>query len=152
MKFSTGMVEAQANAGGMKSTLDSGIIYIYSGSQPTDADNAATGTLLALITLNGDAFTHGSPANGLVFENPGGGVCRKPAAAVWRGVGIAAGQAAWFRFSGNALDNQGSSTTLPRIDGTIGTSGADLIVSTRSVAVGVPLSVDVFAVTFPKSA
>lgn len=151
MKFSTGFVEGLANGDGMKSMLNNGVIYIYSGSQPTSADNAATGTLLALVTLDGGAFTHGSATNGLVLENPGGGVCQKPAAATWKGTGLEEGQAAWFRFSGNSLDSQGASTTLPRIDGTVGTTGADLVGSTRSIKVGVPFSVDIFAITFPKS-
>lgn len=42
---------------GVRELLRDGRIYIYSGSQPANADTAPTGTLLATFTLSGGTFT-----------------------------------------------------------------------------------------------
>lgn len=151
VRFSTGLRDGMLNATGIKEALADGVIRIYSGSQPTSADSATTGTLLLEITVNGGAFAHGSPTNGLEFDAPTAGVLPKAAAETWQGNGIAAGTAGWFRFVGNATDNGGSSTTLPRIDGSVGKSGADLNLSNITIAVGAPTTIDVFQITLNES-
>lgn len=149
VKLSTGLRNNLAGALGFKATFDNGVIDIYSGPQPLTADAAAAGTLLGTVTLNGGAFTSGQASNGLVFDPAVGGVIAKPAAANWKFTGIAAGTAGWFRLRGNAADNGGASTALPRMDGSIGSTGADLNLSNINVAVGAPNSIDVFQFAFP---
>lgn len=132
---------------GFAATFANGIIEIRTGTQPATADAAATGTLLGTITLNSGAFVAGSPTNGLTFAAAAGGAVSK--SGVWSFSGIAAGTAGWFRLKGNALDNDALSTTLPRLDGSIATSGADLNLSNISIAIGAPNTCDSFVWTQP---
>ena len=53
---------------------------------------------------------------------------------------LATGVAGWFRIYEATDTPSGASTTLARLDGTIGTSGADLNLSTVNLVAGVPLS------------
>ncbi len=149
VKLSTGLRNAMAGLTGFGTTFEDGVIYVYSGSQPANADAAVTGTLLGKFTKDGAAFAFGSPTNGLQFDAPVAGVVSKAAADEWRMTGIAAGTAGWFRLMGNAADALGVSTALPRMDGSIGTSGADLNLSNIAIAVGVPVTCDVFTFTIP---
>jgi len=55
------------NAGGsLKSALDGGKILVYSGTQPTNADDAVSGTLLCTYTKSGGAHTVEVRATGSV--------------------------------------------------------------------------------------
>lgn len=146
LKFSTGLKNQMLNAirGAVDATysLEHGVIYVYSGTQPASADAAVTGTLLLKITVSSGAFSFGSATNGLDFDASAAGVLSKAAGEVWSGVGIAAGTAGWARFMGNATDDLGISTTLPRIDGRVATSGAEYNLSNTSVAVGAIITLD----------
>ena len=151
IQLSTGLRNGMLNATGFKEAFADGVIYIYSGPQPTDADSAVQGTLLMKITVDAGAFSFGSATNGLEFDAPASGVISKAAAEAWRGVGIAAGTAGWFRLMGNASDDLGASTTLARMDGSVATSGGDMNLSTVTIAVGTPVTVDTFQFTLPAS-
>lgn len=48
-------------------TLDSGTIQIRTGAQPTNVDDAASGTLLGTLTFGGTAF--GAASNGVATAN-----------------------------------------------------------------------------------
>lgn len=150
LSLSTGLRNGMLNATGFKEAFTNGVIYIYSGAQPTNADAAVgSGTLLLKITLASGAFSFGSGTNGINFDAPASGVVSKAAAETWSGVGIAAGVAAWGRLMGNASDSLGSSTTLPRLDFSVGTSGTDLVLSNVNIAVGAPTTIDTFQFTLP---
>lgn len=151
VQLSTGLRQDMLNATGMKGAFANGVMYIYSGPQPVNADSAVQGTLLGIVTVSAGAFTFGVATNGLNFDAPVAGVLSKAAAEAWQMVGIAAGTAGWFRLMGNATDSLGASTTLPRLDGSIATSGADLNLSNVTIAVGTPVTVDVFQYTLPAS-
>lgn len=147
IRFSTGLRNKLLDTGSFKSIFQDGIIYIYSGSQPASADNAVSGTLLAKVTQNAGAFTFGVATNGLEFEaTAADGQLEKAPAEVWQWLGEAAGTAGWFRLMGNALDDLGASTTLPRMDGTIGTFGADLNLSNVSIAISQTGTIDTFTI------
>ena len=133
---------------GFSGLFEKGVIYVYSGPQPLSADAAVSGTLLGIITKDALAFTFGSPGNGLAFAVAAAGVASKSTDA-WKFNGLAVGTAGWFRLMGNAVDNLGASTTLPRMDGTIGTSGADMNLTNTSVTIGAPNTIDVFQFTIP---
>lgn len=124
VKLSTGLRSNLVGDKGFASTFANGIIEIRTGSQPASADAAPTGTLLAVVTANSLPFTPGSPTNGLTFLAATGGSVAK--AGIWSFSGLADGTAGWFRFKGNALDNDAVSTTLPRLDGSTAFSGGDL--------------------------
>lgn len=152
LTFSSGALNSMLKAsGGLKSAFANGVIYLYSGPQPTDADSAVQGTLLAKITVSSGSFSFGTSTNGLNFDAPTLGVISKAAAETWSGSAIATGTIGWFRMMGNASDALGSSTTLPRIDGSVAVSGGDLnfpsVTVTSSPAT--PLTIDTFQITLP---
>ena len=147
VRLSTGLRTLLAGSTGFAAALEKGVIEIYTGAQPASADAAVTGTLLGTVTLNSGAFTPGSPTNGLTFAAAAAGVVSKTG--VWSFNGIAAGTAGWFRFKGNAVDTGALSTTLPRMDGSVATSGGDLNLSNITIAVAAPNTIDDFTWTQP---
>ena len=147
LRLSTKLRDNLAGTTGFASTFANGVIEIYSGSQPATADSAVTGTLLGTVTLNSGAFTPGVSTNGLTFAAASGGAVSK--SGVWSFNGIAAGTAGWFRLKGNATDAGGVSTILPRLDGSIATSGADMNLSNLSISTSSPVTLDTFSWTQP---
>lgn len=121
VRVSTGYANAILGATSFASLFHNGCIEIRSGPQPASADMPATGTLLARITRDGVPWTAGSPSGGLQFVRDGRYVRKEPSH-LWMITGLDTGTAGWFRLIGNAPDS-GFSTTLPRIDGTVGLSG-----------------------------
>jgi len=151
LQLSTGLRNGLLNATGFTEAVNDGIIYIYTGPQPTNADTAVQGTLLLRITVNNGAWAAGSPTNGLGFDAPAAGVLSKAAAEVWRGLGVVDGTAGWFRLCGNVADAGGASTTLPRLDGSVAISGGDMNLSSIAVVTNAPTTIDVFQFTLPAS-
>ena len=145
-----GTVVAVAKGGSLKDVFKDGVIKIYSSSQPDEADDAATGTLLGTVTVSSGAFVAGAFDNGLEFENdPLSGEIEKSASEVWSFSAVAGGIAGYFVLCGNAADAMAESTLLPRITGTIGTSGADLITGTTTIVSGRTYTIDSFKITLP---
>ena len=151
LRLSTGLRQYIQGTGSTKAALADGIIEIYSGVQPSSADDAVAGTLLLTITESGGSFTPGSPTNGLEFGAPVAGVLGKASAETWQGDGVANGIAGWFRFKGNAADAGGSSTTAVRLDGSIGSSGADLNLGNTNIVIGETTTLNSFNLTLPAS-
>lgn len=147
VRLSTKLRDNLAGTTGFASTFADGVIEIYSGAQPATADSAVTGTLLGTVTLASGAFTPGVSTNGLTFAAASGGAVSK--SGVWSFNGIAAGTAGWFRLKGNAVDAGGISTVLPRLDGSIAVSGADMNLSNITIAIGAPNTIDTFTWTQP---
>jgi hypothetical protein len=108
-----------------------GTIQIRSGTRPANANDAATGTLLATVTLEDPAF--GAASSGVAtLADP------DPA------TGVAAGTATWFR----GLDS--NSATVLDGDVTATGGGGDLELATTTISVG--LSVDITAGTITQPA
>ena len=82
--------------------------------------------------------------------DPLAGEIEKASGETWQDTGIAAGVAGYFRFVANPTDGGGGSTTLPRIDGSVGTSGADLNMSNTTIAIGATYTIDSFKLTLPE--
>ena len=148
--FAATTVIVACKGGSVKDIFHDGVLRIYSGTQPSDADQAVAGTMLLEISESGGAFGAGEFANGLEFGAAASGAISKAVAETWQDVGIAAGTAGWFRFCANPTDAGGASTSLPRIDGSIGTSGADLNMSSTSIVVGSTYTIDTFTLTMPE--
>jgi hypothetical protein len=145
-----GMI-ACCKGGSLKDIMKDGKILIYSGSQPASPDTAVTSTLLLTITVGGAAWVAGAFGNGLEFEDdPLAGVIEKASAETWSGTAVASGTAGWFMFVANGTDALGLSTTLPRISGSIGVSGADLNISNSSIVSGRVYTIDEFSFTLPE--
>lgn len=155
-KFSTGLRNALLQSDSMKTIMQNGVIAIYSGTQPTDADAAeGAGSLLMLLTVNGGAFTPGVATNGLNLGVATNGVLAKDALEVWSGLGLAAAgvgtTATWFRYYDNNMVT-GASTTARRIDGAIGTSTSyDMRMSNTTIVENGPSTVSTFTITIPAS-
>jgi hypothetical protein len=108
-----------------------GTIQIRSGSRPASAADAATGTLLATVTLQDPAF--GAASSGVATVN-------NPAAVT----AVADGTAAWFR----ALDSNSATVCDGSVTATGG--GGDLTLLTTSLVTG--FSVDITGGTFTQPA
>ncbi|MHC1787887.1 hypothetical protein [Solidesulfovibrio sp.] len=151
LKFSTGLRNALLDAGSFQDVLANGVMYLYSGAQPTDPDAAATGSLLLKITVASGAFSHGTTTNGLNFGAAVAGVLPKSTSEIWSGVCVAAGTIGWFRFCANAADSEptDADTVRKSFDGSIASSGAQLLMSSVTVAIGDTRTIDSFTVTLP---
>lgn len=150
VRLSTGLRNALLGQDGMSKIFNGGVIELRSGTQPVSADAAATGTLLGVLTVNGQAWIAGNPANGLVFAAPAAGVLSKNSDH-WMMFGLAVGNIGWFRLITNDGDDGAASSTLCRIDGSAGVGAGDLWVSTTSIALNSPATADAFTLELPAS-
>lgn len=66
LRFSTGARDAQASTLGLQGAFNAGYMKIFTGSQPTNADAAETGTLLGTITKASGALTKETRAVGTI--------------------------------------------------------------------------------------
>lgn len=151
LKFSQGLRDAILNAG-FKPTMDLGVLEVYSGTRPASADDSeGAATKLLRITVGSAAYTTGTGVNGLNFATADAGVISK-ASEVWSGVGLADGTAAWFRFYAKAYDTGADSgTTYCRIDGAVGTSGADLNLNSVTIVTSATTTIDQFDLTMAET-
>lgn len=108
-----------------------GTIKVYTGSQPTTADDAEAGTLLATFTLSDPAF--GAAASGVVTL----------AGTPLTTTGAAAGTAGWFRLE--------DSTGANIIDGsvTVTGGGGQLELNTTTISSGVNVEITAGTLTMP---
>lgn len=105
----------------------SGILRIYSGTQPTDTDTAVGAqVVLAELTMNATAFGSATSVASTDSVLTANSITPDSSA-------NATGTAAWFRL----WDSAG---TVPLIDGTVGTSAADLIINSVSISAGAAVS------------
>ena len=138
------------SGGSLKDIFRDGVLYIYSGSQPATADTAASGTNLVIISESSGVWAAGSADNGLEFDTYSAGTISKCTLETWSGVGIGGGgTAGWFRFCANPTDALALNTVLPRIDGSIGTSGANLNMSSTTIVDDATYTIDTFTLTLP---
>ena len=100
------------------------LLRIYTGSAPATADAAATGTLLGEIALPADPFAAAS-----------GGA--KAKSGTWSDTADASGTAGYFRIW---------NSTVCHMQGTVGTSGADLIVDNTTFTIGQTYTVVTFTI------
>lgn len=133
LKITNAMRSAACNA--IVDSLDTGgagTIKLYTGTQAATADTAVGAqTLLVTITLSATAY--GSASNGVATL----------AGTPLSGTAVASGTATWFRMA------NGSGTTI--MDGSVGTSSADLIVNTTTIASGNTVTVNSGTATMPAS-
>jgi len=140
LRLSTGLRNKMLDTGSVKTIFAAGSIEIYTGVQPADADQTPTGSLLVSIDMAGA---------GINFEvNATAGTLEKLASEVWSANAAATGTAGWYRLKA-AADTDAVSTTEARIDGTVGTFGADLAISSTAVVSGAPQTIDAYSITIP---
>jgi len=148
VRLSTGLVNKMLDggaSGGLK-VAGAWFMNIYAGTQPADANTGAgSSTILGLVTKDDDGVT------ALTFDAAAAGVSSKAAAQVWRFHGLTNGTSGWFRMWVTGDTPASDSTTYPRLDGSIGTSGADLNISNTAIVTSAVTTVDSFTVTLPRA-
>ena len=120
LKYSNGTRDAQQQ--GLITYAGSGaIIHIYDGTQPSNANTAISGqTLLVSLTISG---SFGTDSNGTITLS-----------SVTNGTAVASGTAQFFRIT------KSDGTTVV-MDGSVGTSSADMILNNTSIANGQTVSI-----------
>jgi hypothetical protein len=142
LRLSSGCRTELAGTSGLKSLFDAGFISIFTGGQPANADTTETGVRLATITSS-------SGTAGIAFGTAGTGALPK-AASVWSGTIGVTGVAGWFRLYGTAGTASGTNGTANvTIDGNVGVSGSDLVLSHSSLVAGATLTIDTFTLEVP---
>jgi hypothetical protein len=127
IQFSVSVRNARLDA--IESTIGiTAKLMLYSGTAPADCATAASGTLLATLTLPSDYLANASAGS-------------KVLSGTWSGTGTTAGTAGYFRLT----DNAGTTTHL---QGTVAASGADLNISpTAAIGASQAISISGFTLT-----
>ena len=129
-KFANVTVNAEADA--LARLLDSGVLKLYTGTQPATADTAlGAQTLLGTLTFSATSAP-AAVAGVLTFS----AITSDTSA-------DATGTAAWFR----ALK---SDTTTVVMDGSVGTASADLILNSVAIQIGAQIDVTSLILTVSK--
>lgn len=120
LKYSNGTRDAQQQ--GLITYAGSGsIIHLYDGTQPANANTAvSTQVLLVSLTIAGG---FGTDSNGTITLG-----------SVTNGTAGASGTSTWFRIT------KSDNTTIV-MDGSVGTSGADLNLNTTTISSGQVVSI-----------
>ncbi len=142
--LSTGVRQALLGTQDFQTEFALSFINIYTGTQPSSADEAATGTLLCTFYSDGTS-------TGISFGAPVAGAISKAGGETWSGTAAASGTAGWFRLYEATDDPALSSSTNSRIDGNIATSGANMNMSNTYIASGAIQTISTFTLTMPAS-
>jgi hypothetical protein len=143
LKASTGLRNKILTDAPLRTVLDLGTVKIYAGAVPASADDAlGAATLLSTIT-------NASTATGLTMDTAAvDGVLLKAPAEVWSGVNGAGGTATFYRHV--AVGDTGvASTTQARVQGSIGIAGADMNLTSTTLANGATQTVDFYTLNLP---
>lgn len=139
----------------------SGYNATSAGAVVTIAANAGAGTTpngyvvsatLTTITATYANMAGGvAPVNGLSFDVSSGGTMNKLTTQTWSGVNAATGTAGWFRQYGSLSDTGviDSAGVLPRIDGAIATSGAEMNLNSTALTSGATTTISAWSITTP---
>lgn len=120
-----------AEVDSLTALLDGGFMKIYAGSQPASPESAAIGTLLAALEFSNPAFA--AAASGTAAAN----------AIIEDTDAAATGNAGWFR----CFKSDGVTAVL---DGTIGTSGADINLNSVAIQAHTTVTISAFSITLPE--
>lgn len=130
-QFAVATVNAEADLLG--SLLDDGYLRVYDGTQPLTADDAITDqVLLAELRFAADAFP--AAVAGVITSN----------ALTDEDSALASGTAAWARL----LESDGATVVM---DGTVGTSDANIIINTVDIVATAVISASPVVIAVPKS-
>lgn len=109
-----------------------GTLKIYTGAQPADADDAASGTLLVTITLGDPAYGASASGTAALSGTPSG-------------TAVATGTAGWFRVA----DSDGNTVFDGSVTGTGG--GGDIELDNTSIASGQTVTITALPFSTPAS-
>lgn len=144
----TDLCEAINRNGIYSATVSGAVVTIRAPAGTGAGHNAYVVAVAGTLTCTYANISGGiAPLNGLTFAAAASGAVSK--SGVWGFSGVTSGTAGWFRVIGSAADSSLLSTVLPRLDGSIATSGADLNLSNIAVSTGAPNTIDSFIFTLP---
>ena len=124
IRFNTAQRNMLADA--IASDIGGYTLSIYTGSQPATANDAASGTKLVDISINGfNAAASGSATLDTSSPNVG--------------TAVATGTAGWGRITG----------ATGVIDGTVGTSGTDFTINSTAITSGATVTLTAMTITQP---
>lgn len=157
LSYSTGLVQAVLGTDmgkGFGEAFSSGfVVDIYAGTRPANSDSATSGQpKLGTVTKNGVAVSTDSAACGLHFGEAASRALNKAAAETWQfTAGTAAGGqvASWFRLRLVPDPGTAASITDYRIDGSIGVSTGDALMSNTTMAAGNIYTLNQFRISWP---
>lgn len=142
-QISTALSNKMLDTAPLRTVMNLGFIKIYAGTPPADAD-AAIGSATLLCTVSNNAT-----ATGLTLAATAAArTIAKNGSEVWSGVNAASGTAAFFRYVAVG-DTGAASTTEARIQGTVGTGGADMNLSSVNLTSGAIQALDFGNFTLP---
>lgn len=143
VKTSTGLRNSMLVTDSFKGIMDGCVLKLYAGTVPADADAAIGGATL-LCTITDDATI-----DGLLFDTAAvAGVVSKDPAQIWRGVNAASGTITFYRLV-TAADDGTASSTQARVQGTVGTLGADLNLSSVALVAAASQTIDFYSMALP---
>lgn len=141
------LFNASASAGVVTITAKPG-----QGAVPNGWAVVSAVTTISKADVNMGTLTVGvAAANGLLWGDSAAGVLSKLSTQTWSGTAVATGTAGWFRFEASVADAGAlvSDESVSRIDGTVGTSGAELNMGNLSITSGIVQNVSSFTLTLP---
>jgi len=148
LKISTGLANAMMATGSFRSVFDgNGYLVICQGAEPATADASLNpANILCTITEAGaaSAWLH-------LNSTASGGTLSKLTGETWSGLPTLAGTATFFRY---VLfdETHAASTTAPRAQGSVGTTGSfDLTISSTTLTTSASVVVSAFSATLPPS-
>jgi len=123
---------ATTEANAVAALLNNGWLRLYSGAQPSTADEAVSSqVVLAELRFGNPAF--GSASDGVATANAIAGDASANAT----------GTATWFR----CFESDGATTVF---DGSVGTSNSNLVLNSVEIPAGAPVDVTSFTFTAQK--
>ena len=143
VRLSTGLRNKVLDSGFADAFDTTGRINIYTGSQPSNANDAASGTLLGTLTLASDSIPSGASTGVLTF-----GTITSDTSA------DASGTAGWGRIyrTGDTAPGSAAGTSDRRLDFAISTSGSDVNFDTVTFVAGGTIAITSLTVTLPATA
>ena len=145
IKASTGLRNKLLDTSPLRTLFNLGFLNLYAGPVPSSADDAIVGgthTLLCQISNN-------NTSTGITFaSSASNGAIVKNLSETWSKAAAATGSASFYRLVSSS-DTAASSTTEARLQGAVGTSGADLNLTTTSLNATTVYTIDTFSVSLP---
>jgi hypothetical protein len=138
IKLSTGLRNALLVTGSLRGALANSEIRLYSGPEPSTADEALGGSNVLLCTIKpatGNFNFDSTAANGVVTKVPSD---------VLTGTNVASGTATFYRHVLPADAGTASSTAV-RIQGNIGLAGTDMELSDTNLVNGAIQKLDYYS-------
>ena len=145
MMISTGLQTAQLVTNNLGANMSGCVLRMYSGTVPATADAALGGATLL------HEYSVGGAGTGGTFETtPVAGALVKKVSETWTGTSVASGDATFGRLV-LVADDGTLSTTAKRIQGTVGTSGADILLGNITFTASGSRTLGAGSITQPKS-